>query len=200
MPGPEVTIPTIEPQTAADRAGNAFDAAVSSLIEANFREAPRPQEIERLGHMAQDADGDLVAALESFSQRFPDSVISYYYSFTQGTDFILSRGSLRFDQQALARDVRRVLSGIRQQVVEQVRTLADPEHEERAFTIDTTDFDRDLVMQLQRLLTEQFSAPGTSIPITVRTTPGGRMELVTQVQAAQREFTEEQMQQRGGGK
>lgn len=201
-------VPQISPDEAATRAARAFDAAVSDLMG----DRPSRQDMALLNRLISQADpsaeDSLSSALGQFMGQRPDSCITRYYRATGATDWLIVRGRLGFNQAALRADLNTVLSPLRAQIIAQVRQLSNPAGNERSFQIDTRSMDRDVLALLQTRLAYHFQNTQlqrgrrpTAVPVTLRLTPAHRLELVSMVQAAQRQIqiSDAEASRRSGG-
>lgn len=187
---PRVTIPQITPDAAESRASTAWTNVIAGLTSAR----PSQEDMNHLNTLVGRAGGDLDAAMEQFCEDRPNSCLTAYYDYTGGsTDFLITRGRLGFNQRALQSGLSERLSTLRQTLLGHVRELSDPTRRHLRLTIDTRELDRGLVSALAQGLASEFNSSRerrpASVPVSIRVTPGNRIELASLVRAATVEHT-----------
>ncbi len=115
----ETQTPQLTDDQVRTRAQNAFNTVVNGIIQTRFSQRPPAAEMAAItaaiNRLPQDAD--ITPAIEQYARSNPNSTIAKYFNFTGSTGWLLTpTGTVGFNQNQLAADVRTALTGIRTQV------------------------------------------------------------------------------------
>ncbi len=181
----EVQVPRLSREEVEQRAGRAYDAAVSGVLRTQFRPPPAAE----LSAFRRAVDArvrageqvDVGRMLGEYSSAHPDSAIARYNRLFQGdTTWLLddATGRLGFRSAEFVRLSRQYLSPGRQNVIDALVRLADPRN--REVPIDASAFDAAVMAAMTEQISSQIRAGANQIPATMRfESDGGRILVAT---------------------
>lgn len=167
---PRVRVPTLTREETERRAARAFDAALASVIRAQFVPPPAA-EINAIRSIVERGirEGRTVEigdVLDGYCAEHPASALARYNRIFRGdTTWLMSGGRVGFNRSEFGRLSASYVGTARPHVIEALVRLSDPRN--RNTPIDVSSLDQDIVAALQQELSSQLRAGRNQLPASI---------------------------------